>query len=368
MTESALTLARYPLNATFELTARCNLACKMCFIRVDERRIAELGTRELTTQEWIGLARQAAELGTFKLLITGGEPMLRPDFVEIYEAILQMGFYVILYTNATMITPRIKDLLTKYPPHEIGVTIYGASEETYGRLCGVPGAFHRALEGIKFLHTLPSRLELRTTYVKDNVADMQAIRALAAGIDDDIPLLNNFSVTKAVRGGIADPVSARLSPEENVKMVFDNTILSIKKFLDNKEKEKRGESTRKGTIQYKDTEQEEKKLSIYGCGGGTTQYTVTWNGRLIACQMMDEKGVDVVENTLAGAWEEYPYTVSFPGPAAECASCEWVANCSSCPADRKAETGSVHGISEYHCKLSEAFYQTNKHYEKRGKK
>ena len=54
---------RHPLNGTFELTGRCNLSCKMCLVRVDRKRMAELNLRERTGEEWIDMARQAAAAG-----------------------------------------------------------------------------------------------------------------------------------------------------------------------------------------------------------------------------------------------------------------------------------------------------------------
>ena len=94
---------RNPTNGTFELTVRCNLHCKMCLFRHADSENAALRTSELTAAEWIDLARQAAEAGTLGLLITGGEPMLRPDFCEIWEGVYRQGFVMELYTNATLV-------------------------------------------------------------------------------------------------------------------------------------------------------------------------------------------------------------------------------------------------------------------------
>ena len=79
------------------------------------------------------MAEQAAGAGTLSLLLTGGEVMIRPDFCEIYEAVAKIGFILTVYTNATMVTDKVMELFQKYPPHKIGVTMYGASNETYAR-------------------------------------------------------------------------------------------------------------------------------------------------------------------------------------------------------------------------------------------
>ncbi|MGN1192878.1 MAG: radical SAM protein, partial [Dorea sp.] len=166
---------RNPTNGTFELTVRCNLHCKMCMFRHDDKENPELMEKELTTEQWIDMARQTAEAGTMSLLITGGEPMLRPDFCEIWEGIYKFGFIITLYTNATLVTPKIMETLQKYPPHKIGVTIYGASSETYEKVCGKAEAFQKAIEGMHQLLSLPSGMEFRTTIIKDNYADALAI-------------------------------------------------------------------------------------------------------------------------------------------------------------------------------------------------
>ena len=105
----------YPLNGTFELTGRCNLSCKMCLVRIGQQQICESGMRERTAGEWIDMAEQVRDAGTFSLLLTGGEVMLRPDFCEIYEAISKMGFILTVYTNATMVTDEIMGMFKKHP-------------------------------------------------------------------------------------------------------------------------------------------------------------------------------------------------------------------------------------------------------------
>lgn len=137
---------RNPANGTFELTVRCNLHCKMCLFRHDDSENPDIMAKELTAEQWENIAKQAAGAGTGSLLITGGEPMIRKDFCDIWERIYKQGFLITLYTNASLITPEIMETLAKYPPHKIGVTLYGASEETYKAVCGNGAAFYNALD------------------------------------------------------------------------------------------------------------------------------------------------------------------------------------------------------------------------------
>ncbi len=81
---------RMPVSGTFELTPRCNLSCRMCYIHLSGAEQSARG-RELTTEEWLSVGRQAVDAGMVYLLLTGGEPMLRKDFVTIYSEMVKMG-------------------------------------------------------------------------------------------------------------------------------------------------------------------------------------------------------------------------------------------------------------------------------------
>ncbi len=98
-----------PVSGIFELTPRCNLSCKMCYVRLTPEQMEPLG-RERTAQEWLSIGKDAKDAGMAFLLITGGEPTLRKDFAEIYEGLAQMGLSISVNTNGTLITDEIKAL------------------------------------------------------------------------------------------------------------------------------------------------------------------------------------------------------------------------------------------------------------------
>ena len=89
-----------PVTGTFELTPRCNLNCPMCYVRLNPEEMKPLG-RECTKEEWMEMAEQAKEAGLLFILLTGGEPMLRSDFGEIYEGLSKMGFSISINSNTT---------------------------------------------------------------------------------------------------------------------------------------------------------------------------------------------------------------------------------------------------------------------------
>lgn len=339
---------RIPTDGTFELTVRCNLHCKMCLFRHDDRQNPELIAKELTTEQWIDLAKQVAEAGTVSLLLTGGEPMLRSDFCELYEGIYKQGFLLTLYTNATLVTPKVMETLRKYPPHKIGVTIYGASPETYGKVCGVPAAFEKMLEGVDQLITLPSILDFRTTIIKDNYGDVDAIEQLVhTRYGEQYQLTQTRIVTKAVRGACADVTACRLEPEDNVRLAFRRGINIIKQYVGDHYDEKNLR------VEHRDLAQDsliKPQLSLFGCNAGMTSYTISWDGKLLGCQMLGAFATDTQEEGFLSAWEHFPSVVKLPPINESCLTCKSLQICNCCYASRYAETGNLGGRPEYVCR------------------
>ena len=119
-----------PISGTFELTPRCNFNCRMCYVHLKPSEIHKYG-KELTAKEWIRVAREAKEAGTTWLCITGGEPLMHPEFETIWKELTQMGFFITLQTNASMIEGKFQKLLEDYPPKGVKITLYGSNDEVY---------------------------------------------------------------------------------------------------------------------------------------------------------------------------------------------------------------------------------------------
>ena len=134
-----------PISGTFELTPRCNFNCSFCYVHLKEKDISKYG-QELTGKQWIEIAKQAKDEGTTWLCITGGEPLLHPDFEEIYTTLAKMGFFITLQTNGYLIKDKYIKIFEDYPPRGIKITLYGVSDETYQNVCRKENT---ELEGIR---------------------------------------------------------------------------------------------------------------------------------------------------------------------------------------------------------------------------
>lgn len=347
---------RYPINGTFELTVRCNLHCKMCLFRHDDSENEELKKKELTTEQWITLGKQIADAGTLHLLITGGEPMIRPDFCEIWKGLYRMGFFLQLYTNATMVTPEIMETLRKYPPHQIGVTIYGASEKIYDEVCGNGKAFHRMVEAVKQFQELPSIIDYRTTVIQDNYYDIENMEKLVSEeFHSSQTLTQTQMVMKAVRGGCAKVEECRLSPKQNVELYFRRSMEKMKELVG-------AEKFDADCVRYridsdaKKQKNERERLTLFGCNAGMNNYTIAYDGKLQGCQILGQFSTDAAKDGFLQAWREYPFTVKrkeYTNP--KCSNCKEIDFCWSCAASRYAEAGDFEEVSDYICKTTKEY-------------
>ena len=136
-----------PIAGNFELTSRCNFRCPMCYIHDPQ---ADPTDRELTADQWLTLARQARDSGMIFALLTGGEPLVRKDFFQIYRGMKELGLLICINSNGSLIRGEVLRQFLEDPPFRFNISLYGGSNETYHSMCGQP-AYDRVKENIRAL-------------------------------------------------------------------------------------------------------------------------------------------------------------------------------------------------------------------------
>ncbi|HOX36196.1 MAG TPA: radical SAM protein [Methanoregulaceae archaeon] len=210
-----------------ELTERCNNRCIHCLINRPEHDTGAK-EREMDTAFVLDLLRQAAALGCMTVRFTGGEPLLRPDFAELYLAARRLGMKVILFTNGRLITPDLAALLARVPPGEVvEVTVYGMHPESYDAVAGVKGSFQEFRRGVGLLLEQNVRFIVKGALLPQNRHEMAELAAWAATIPamDYMPA---YSMNFDLRARRDDPqknrriAALRLSPEETTALLAEN--------------------------------------------------------------------------------------------------------------------------------------------------
>ncbi len=171
-------------HVSMELTERCNNNCVHCYINLpadDE----EAKTKEVTFAEIREIVDEAVKMGCLSWHLTGGEPLLREDFSDIYLYLKEKGMRVTLFTNATLINSEIANLFKKYPPQNLEVSIYGLSQKTYEAITQNPGSFHAFRQGINLLKENHIPFTLKAAALPQNFHEIEKMRDFAQSLTEE---------------------------------------------------------------------------------------------------------------------------------------------------------------------------------------
>jgi radical SAM protein len=193
-----------PNIVAWESTVACNLACVHC--RASAQTTPE--PDELTTQEVFGLIDQLAEFSRPIFVISGGEPLMRPDIYDIAAYGTRQGLRVAVSPNGTLLSAEAVGNLIKAGVKRISVSIDGSTAARHDAIRGVPGAFDGAMEGLNRCRVAGLGFQLNTTVMRQTREDLAAVRDLAVRIGAEA--WHVFMLVPTGRGKVDDEVS----PEE----------------------------------------------------------------------------------------------------------------------------------------------------------
>ncbi|MEV0131407.1 radical SAM protein [Dactylosporangium sp. NPDC050688] len=164
-------------RATYEINKGCNFSCEHCYL--------ELRPFEgLALPDKLRLIDMLAEVGVFWFQITGGEPLIDPDFPAVYERAHQAGMMIEILTNGSRLSrPHLVSLFQNRPPHRIVVSLYGASPATADRLTRTKGAFTNMHAGVRAATAAGLPVQLTIIITRHNVDEVDAMRALAGSLN-----------------------------------------------------------------------------------------------------------------------------------------------------------------------------------------
>ena len=332
-----------PFNINFELTPVCNMNCAMCYIRRSAQEVEQLGG-VMPAEKWLELAQQAKEAGALVLIITGGEPFMYPHFRYLYERLQQMGFLISLNTNGTLLDESTIEWLRGFQPDKINITLYGASDETYAKLCGKADGFTRVSKAIDTLLERNFNVYLNCVMTKYNAHELEAMfdfakaRGLVLHVSTYMfPPVRKCKQARENPGRLSAQQAAEVSVlyeflqgEEAFAMRADSLLSAI-------------ENTKPAV---------EKKGEPSACRAGKCSLWVKWNGEMTPCGMMESPSANPFELGFLGAWERIKQEVSKFVLPAECTGCKYRKLCYICAACSKGETGDVGTVPPYACELA----------------
>jgi len=331
-----------------ELTERCNNNCIHCYINLPENDI-KTKKRELSTEQWKDILRQAAELGYLSIRFTGGEPLLREDFSELYTFTRHLGLKVLLSTNARLITPELADLFSRIIPGEkIGVTVYGMHPGTYEAVSRDRGSFLEFQSGIRLLIEREIPFHVRGIILPMNRRDVEELETYAR----TIPWMNtrlSYALFLELRTRRDSPAKnkiirkLRLSPEEVVGFFATDE-----------------ERYRKEMADFCTHFMKVPGDRLFSCGAGNSGVIDAY-GMYQPCMFVrhPDLTIDLKKESLRDAILTVRSKIgglhaTNPDYLFRCARCFLHGLCEQCPGKSWGESGTLDTPVEYHCEVAHA--------------
>jgi MoaA/NifB/PqqE/SkfB family radical SAM enzyme len=272
---------RVPVTGSIALTHRCNLRCAHCYLGPLSARDVQVA-EELSTIQVCSILDDATEAGCLFLLLTGGEPLLRKDFADIYRHAKLNGLMVTVFTNATLIDDGVLQLFDELPPRGVEVTIYGASAAVYERIAGVKGSYQRSRRGIEQLLEHGVNVRLKTVLMGPNRGEFTDMERLAKDYGVDF----RFDAAIFPRlDGDKSPLRLRVSPQEAVanELADRDRMSTLCEYFD-----------RMQGVSVPD--------SLYCCGAGVTSFHIDPYGNLQPCLMTHKYQYNVLGGSFDAGW------------------------------------------------------------------
>ena len=336
------TIKRSPINAILELTPLCNMNCDMCFVRLSPEEQKKIG-RLRSLEEWMHVSDEMQKAGTLFVLLTGGEPLLYPDFRELYLHLKKLGMIITINTNGTLLNEEWADFFAQYKPRRINITIYGKDSTTYDRLCHYADGFERAVHAIQLLKERNVDVKLNGSITPANVEDSPELIQLAKRLD--VPWkIDTYMYPGSRERNQSFNGHARLTASVAAKMRIYLMMQSnvnfeeyAKKFIE------KGENTSSETYE---------SMSV-PCRAGRSSFAINWQGYMRPCIMVTKPEVFVFSQDFMTAWRQIVEDTARIKLSSKCSVFTMQSVCQTCAACALLETGSYGGTPKYMCQYTE---------------
>jgi radical SAM protein with 4Fe4S-binding SPASM domain len=325
-----------PIAGGMELTHRCNLACVHCYVNLAPND-REAQRREMTLDEVKRVLDELVEMGTLWLTLTGGEPLLRPDFPEIYSYAFDKGLLLTVYTNATLITDRIIDLWVERPPRLLEITQYGYTRETYDHVTDAGAQYDRFERGLARARAAGITVTLKTIAMRDNAHEVVQIRNRAR--DEGMRFRFDAIISPRIDGG-RKPLKQRLTPAEVAAIEVGDEVRH-KEYSDHCR-------ANEGWVQNDNRR--------YQCGAGLSAFLIDPYGKLHVCELSRRPGWDVLKHGFREGYDkEFRRLRAEPRESMDgCGTCPTISSCSNCVGMSELEALSPDQGNPYMCQVTDA--------------
>lgn len=324
---------RYPLVTGIELTCNCNFDCIHCYAKPSKLE------KSMTLSQIKKIIDDLYNNGVLFIYLTGGEPLLRKDFKEIYLYLRHKGFLIEILTNASLLDENYINLFKEYPPVLFDISMYGCSPETYESVTGKKENYYHFIKALDLLDKYQLKYSLKTIVMKENAHELKEMRHFAKKRGSEFKY--TFNIFPAYKGEL-NVLQHALSPKE---------ILTIEK-NDAEKINMWRESYKRRSNPYKQALNSNKTIPLYMCNFAVSMSVVTHDGYLKGCNKNDLYSSNLLNVSFKEAWENLGKITEHSASAHnKCANCEYFSICDQCSAENETYSGSPEIPCDYKCSV-----------------
>ena len=329
--------AHPPYLISWNITKRCNLFCGHCYLDAAELS----GVDAISTDEALRITAQAASLAPGAMLVlTGGEPLLRPDIFDIISRAAELGLSPVLGTNGTMLTKETCSRLLDAGIKGAGVSIDSLSPAFHDRFRGMEGAWEKTLSGMEALRAFNIPFQMQFTVTKEN--RLEIAEAASFALERGALSMNFFFLVCTGRGQKA----ADLTPEE-YETALEDIVKAEEEFGARVMVRARCAPHIVRVAERVNPQSPLVKGATCGCVAGKGYLRISPEGLVTACPYIPANGgsASVLKTPLKEIWEKDPSFLSLRQPAlsGRCAECCYKDSCGGCRARASAANGNLMG-------------------------
>jgi radical SAM protein with 4Fe4S-binding SPASM domain len=328
----------------FELTERCNNNCIHCYINQPENDIS-IQQQEISTKQVKNLLLELSTLGCLEVRFTGGEPLLRSDFEEIYIYTRKLGMKVRLFTNARLITQNLIDLFLRIPPLlEIEVTVYGMTNKSYDAVTRVHGSFIEFWNGVSLLKDNKIPFIVKSVALPQNKHDYEYLKLWSNALPwmKDAP---NYSSQFFLRSRRDDLFKNEVIKSLRIK---ESEVLS---YL-----QRNNPNYRQNMIDFAKNFLFAPNSKVFTCGIGN-RLCIDAYGSIQPCMSVRDPEIVLPSGlSLPSAKVKFQLLKEITSSNSmflqKCARCFLRGLCEQCPAKSYAENGTLDTPIDYYCNIA----------------
>lgn len=324
-----------PNVCQFELTFSCDLHCKYCYS--DCYNKPSFIKKELNTEQIKFILDKAYDAGVIWLCFTGGDPLKREDFLEIYSYAKNKGFIITIFTNGYSMTKEIANYLKEKPPFVIEITLNGIEKDICERISQVKGSFEKIMGGLNMILERKLPLKIKTMITRDNLGYLDQVKKFIEGLN---LRFRPSPVLYARLNGDLTPCSLRVSPQDILDLGGKDKFNS---------REDKKECIR---------DNQQSKIiddSLFSCAAaGGDGMLVDPYGKMFLCELIRDPKINLLTESIEEGMDKLMPLASNRKFKTDpkCKYCQIRERCLNCPGKALLETGDMEKTIPWFCELA----------------